>query len=61
VAGEGAAIQIPPGDAGPAIAGLQAIAADPGLRSRLTAAGAERAAAHTLEAEARATAAFLAA
>lgn len=59
VAGEGAAILIPPGQVAPAVAALRAIASDSELRRRLTEAGAERAAAHTLEAEAAGTAAFL--
>jgi glycosyltransferase involved in cell wall biosynthesis len=61
VVGEDAAVLIPAGDAGSAQAAVERIAADAELRLRLAEAGAQRAQAHTLEAEARATARFLAA
>jgi glycosyltransferase involved in cell wall biosynthesis len=59
--GEDAALLVPPGDAEAAATAAARIAADPDLRERLTEAGARRVAAHTLEAEAAATAAFLSA
>jgi glycosyltransferase involved in cell wall biosynthesis len=57
----GASLLIGPGDPGAAVAALERIAAEPALREKLAEAGAERAAAHTLEAEAERTAAFLSA
>jgi glycosyltransferase involved in cell wall biosynthesis len=55
-----AAVLIEPGQAGAAAAALTRIADDPALRGRLVDAGTARVEAHTLEAEARRTAAFLA-
>ena len=59
--GEDAALLIPSGDAEAARVAAERLADDPALRERLTQAGAGRAAAHTLESEAAATAAFLSA
>jgi glycosyltransferase involved in cell wall biosynthesis len=56
---EGASLMIPPGDRDAAVAALERLASDPGLRERLTDAGAAQAAQHTLESEAARVAAFL--
>lgn len=60
-AGTGEAILIPPGDPVAAVEALEAIADDPELRDRLTGCGAAQAQRHSMEAEAEAAAAFLAA
>jgi glycosyltransferase involved in cell wall biosynthesis len=58
-AGE-AVLLVPPGDAEAAARAASAIASDPGLRARLVRAGSEYAVAHTIEAETRRLAAFIA-
>ncbi|MGH2804227.1 MAG: glycosyltransferase, partial [Thermoleophilaceae bacterium] len=59
-AAEGAALLVPAGDAASAALALKRLAADADLRARLTEAGAERARRHSLEAETRRVARFLA-
>ena len=59
-AAAGAAILVPPADAGALCDALRRLDADPALRRRLVAAGLRTARAHTLEGEAAAAAAFLA-
>lgn len=61
VAGAGEALLIPPGDAEAAVGALRRIGTDADLRRQLTETAAAAAAAHTLEAEARRVAEFLAA
>jgi glycosyltransferase involved in cell wall biosynthesis len=61
VAGNGEALLIPAGDAGPAVAALERIAADRDLRLRLTTTAAAAAAEHTMEREAERVATFLSA
>jgi glycosyltransferase involved in cell wall biosynthesis len=56
---EGTSLLIPPGDRDAAVEALSRLADDPALRQRLTDAGAERVARHTLESEAGRAAAFL--
>lgn len=56
----GAAELVPPGDAGAAAAALRLLAGDAGRRGALTEEGAARAREHSLEAETRRVAAFLA-
>src|SRR5215210_3132314 len=58
-AARGAALLVPPGDAGAAAAALGRMASDPALRERLTEAGAARARAQSLEGQARSVADFL--
>jgi glycosyltransferase involved in cell wall biosynthesis len=55
----GAALLVPPGDAGRCADALDALAADAALRSRLIAAGTRLAREHSLEAETRQAAGFL--
>ena len=55
-----AALLVPPGDAEAPARALDRIATDPALRERLTEAGLARVREHTLEAEARRVAEFLA-
>jgi glycosyltransferase involved in cell wall biosynthesis len=59
VAGDGAAILIPPGDAEKAVAALRSVAEDAELRRRITDRGAAQVEEHTLESEAAKTARFL--
>jgi glycosyltransferase involved in cell wall biosynthesis len=57
-AGGDAVLLVAPGDADTAAARLRELAADPGLRERLVAAGLARVRAHSMEAELRRTVAF---
>ena len=59
IAAGGAALLIPPGDLEAAVDAVRRLVADADLRESLGAAGAARAAAHTLESEAAAVARFL--
>jgi glycosyltransferase involved in cell wall biosynthesis len=59
-AADGAAVLIPPGDAGAAVDALEQVAANAGLRARIVAAGVDRVAGRTIEAECARLAAFLA-
>ena len=58
-AGGDAVLLVPPDDSEAAAACVRTLAADEGLRDRLTAAGVARVRRHTMEAELRRTAAFL--
>jgi glycosyltransferase involved in cell wall biosynthesis len=58
-AAEGAAVLIPPADAGAAVAALQRVAADPELRAELVDRGFQLAERHTLDVESARVAAFI--